>query len=398
MAALLLTIPFVLAFSPASANSHALSGGGSQTIPRLPMEAHGFNSLDAWPQLLAKGVRWLKLDVALATRASCEAFSTFGLPGRGNASDCFKDGGAEYCCIAFSGDTGSRPNLLDPFNTTDDLLALLGDPASAAWLPAPGSRPLRLGLDAGGSPGGCLAGCPAAPLFRRFLLAWGALVGAGLNVLGSNDVGFAGWFQALDEACAAGGGCSGDDAALAALPWVSQAGATWGGVPAGAAGARFAVVNEDYDSFAACCKGDCWAPAVGPSAAFPWLWYEQTGQADYVGFLGAWQACAALPPARRANPQEALLLVSNMAPEMMQVYAAPAGVMAGGLNAPVAGGGGLHAPFLAATAGGGGGGKGWAVVAAARAADGGGRTVTSVRAARRGRARASRALEGVARA
>jgi hypothetical protein len=332
----------------------------------LPLEAHGFNSIDAWPQLLLKGVRWLKIDVALATRASCEAFSTFGLPGRGNASDCFSDGGAEYCCIAFSGDTGSRPFLLDPFNTSYDLLAMLGDPASAAWLPAPGTRPLRLGLDAGGSPGGCLSGCAAAPLFRAFLLAWGALVARGVNVLGSNDNGFAGWFQNLDEMCA-GGGCSGDDAALAALPWVSQAGASWGGVPAGAAGARFQVVNEDYTSFQRCCSSDCWAPAVSPSAQFPWLWYEQTGQADYVDFLQAWQGCAALPASRRADPQRQLLLVSNMAPETMQVYSAPAGVVAGGVNAPAAGGGGLRAPLLAAAAGASGA---WAVAAAARA-DGG---------------------------
>ena len=69
-------------------------------IPDLPIECHGFNALDAWPQLLAKGVRWFKIDVAVATRAACEAFSTFGAPGRGNASDCFTEGGAEYCCLA----------------------------------------------------------------------------------------------------------------------------------------------------------------------------------------------------------------------------------------------------------------------------------------------------------
>ena len=247
------------------------AAAAAPAVPRLAMEAHGFNALDAWPQLLRKNVRWIKIDLALATRASCEAFSTFGkLPGRGNASECFSEGGAEYCCIALSGDTGSRPALLDPFNTTWDLIALLGDPASSAWLPALDAHPLRLGLDAGGSPGGCLSGCAGAPLFRAFLLAWGALVEKGLNVLGSNDNGFVGWFQQLDDQCG-GGGCSGDDAALAALPWVSQAGAAWR-VPAGAAGGRFQVLNEDYDSFAKCCSGDCWEPSVAPSAKFPWLW------------------------------------------------------------------------------------------------------------------------------
>jgi pimeloyl-ACP methyl ester carboxylesterase len=85
---------------------------------------HGIgNSLGTWPQLLAKQQRLLKLDVGLATRAACEAFSTLGQPGRGSAADCFTQGGASFCCLALSGDTGSRPYLLDPFNTTWDLVA-----------------------------------------------------------------------------------------------------------------------------------------------------------------------------------------------------------------------------------------------------------------------------------
>ena len=176
------------------------------TVPRLPIEAHGFNSLDAWPQLLAKGVRWIKVDVAVVTRAACEAHSTWGA--LGDRSLCFSEGGTEYCCLGLSGDTGSRPNLADPFNTTDDLLAFLGDARNGALLPARplagAQRPLMVGLDAGGSPGGCIAGCAAAPLVRAFLLGWARLLNStAVAALGANDNGFASWFSDLDTACAA---------------------------------------------------------------------------------------------------------------------------------------------------------------------------------------------------
>ena len=332
------------------------------SVPRLPMEAHGFNALDTWPQLLAKGVRWMKIDVAVVTRAACAAHSTWGQAGRGNASDCFADGGTEYCCLGLSGDTGSRPALADAFNTTHDLLAFLDDAANAPLLPsAPlpaGGRPLVIGLDAGGSPGGCLAGCAAAKLFTDFLTGWAAVAARRqLAVVGANDVGFSGWFADLDTRCAAPGGCSGTDAVIQALPFVSQAGQGWS-VPAGAAAARFQVLNEDYDGFAACCASDCWTAAVAPSAAYPWLWYEQTGQGDFLRMIRAWQGCAALPAARRANISNELVLVSNMAPEAVEVYSAPAAALGRGVNAALAGAAQLSDPWLVSVRAGASGGRG----------------------------------------
>ncbi len=343
------------------------------------MEMHGFNALDAWPQLLIKGVRWFKIDVAVVTRAACEAHSTFGQPGRGNASDCFTDGGETYCCLGLSGDTGSRPNLADAFNTTNDLLAFFADPANAPLLPSaplpPGGRPLTIGLDGGGSPGGCLAGCAAAALFVDFLTRWGAIVAERkLAIVGANDVGFGSWFADVDTRCAAPGGCSGADAAIAALPFVSQAGQGWN-VPSGAAAARFQVLNEDYDGFAACCASNCWAAAVAPSASQPWLWYEQTGQADFTAFIDRWQGCASLPAARRANISNELVLVSNMAPETLEVYSAPTRALGRGVNAGIAGAAPLTDPWLVAV------GEGYALLAARAAGAAGAPTQLFITAA-----------------
>ena len=327
--------------------------------PRLPTQMHGFNSLGAWPQLLAKHQRLLKIDLGLATKASCEAFSTLGQPGRGSAADCFTQGGGAYCCLAMSGDTGSRPDLLDPFNTSYDLVSLLDDDAMQALLPhgAPSPQPqMLIALDFGGSPSACLSGCPAAPLVRGFLTAaYAAIQRRNLSVAFALDSGIASWYEELDAACA-GGGCSAADAALAAMPWVAEGGAGW---PAGGASPRTRIVNDDYDSFQQCCASACWQHAP---TAFPWQWYEQTGQADYEKMLAWWGGCASLPPALRAAPSTALTMVSNEAPEMAEVFSAPSGALGRGLNAPIPGSAGQTLPLTVAVpllgSGGGSGGGG----------------------------------------
>ncbi len=135
-------------------------------------------------------------------------------------------------------------------------MAFLDGAAAQALLPhgAPAAPPqLLIGLDFGGSPSACLSGCAAAPLVRAFLLsAWAAIQRRRLAVTFALDNGIAGWYADLDAQCAAPGGCSAEDAALAAMPWQSQHGAAaW----AGGTGARGTIMNEDYSTFQDKIKG-----------------------------------------------------------------------------------------------------------------------------------------------
>ena len=120
--------PLIFALTAAGAIVH---------LPRLPIEAHGFNNIGLWPQTLLKGVRWLKLDFSLCTKESCTVYSTWNTgPGLGNASDCVSDGKDDLCCICLAGDASIRPYIVDPFNTSYDVLAFIADPASRPLLPS----------------------------------------------------------------------------------------------------------------------------------------------------------------------------------------------------------------------------------------------------------------------
>ena len=136
--------------------------------PPFPIEVHGFNSLGTWPQLLLKQAGYFKIDVGFATRSACETFSTF--PATGQPSDCFSQGGEEYCCLALSGDTGSRPYLLDPFNTTTDLVALLN---TSTQLPHGSARQpqLLIGLDLAAAPQPASLAAQGQPSRAPFSLA-----------------------------------------------------------------------------------------------------------------------------------------------------------------------------------------------------------------------------------
>ena len=308
------------------------------SIPRLPIEAHGFNDLNVWPQLLVKGVRWFKIDVGACTQSSCASFSTWNkVPGRGDESDCWSEGGTSYCCLCLRGDTSSRPNLLDPFNTTYDLVAFLDDASNQGFLPTETDDELSIGLDFGAGPvfpgpSGCFFGCGAAPLIRKFILTFTTVAQKrGLAIRGSNDVGFGGWFQDLDSRCA-NGQCNADDLMLQAVPWVSQAGVGW---VSGTGSNRFQVLNDDYDGFENACKNAAWSTV--PANITPWLWYEQTGQQDYLKMLGWWNTCNTLPPAKRADLTTQLVMVSNLAPEQMEVFSAPSGLTLRGENSEIFG-------------------------------------------------------------
>lgn len=326
-------------FWAASLLGAACHGYSTTPVPRLPMEAHGFNDLEVWPQTLAAGVRWLKLDAAICTREACTQFSTWGA--RGNASECFSSGGEEFCCICLRGDTSSRPYLLDPFNTTDDLVALLNDTTSTGFLPTSTEDTLTIGLDFGTGPvfpgpDGCFFGCPAAPLVRRWLLAMFSVIRArGLAVRGAADGSVGGWFADLDERCAAGT-CSAEDTELQAAGVVGQSGASWGShAPATLPRALAGDVNDDYDSFTADCARGAWADV--PPTVTPWLWYEQTGQADFVKMMDWWVACESLPAEKRADLSTQLVMVSNMGPAQMEVFQSAANASLRGLNQPVQG-------------------------------------------------------------
>ena len=315
------------------------------------MEAHGFNGLDMWPQLLAKGIRWIKIDIGVVTRESCETFSnSWNLTG--DRSLCFVDKNVEYCCLGLSGDTGSRPFLLDNFNTTDDLISFLASPSNAAFLPhnplpVGGDRALRIGLDIGGDPQSCLnvTICPSAPLYRNFLLNWAkVLANTDIAAYGSLDNEISGWFSDLDTYCSAFT-CSGDDAIIDSLPFDSQSGASWTETQS-----RYTVLNDDQTTFASCCESDCWKNALIPTAKTPWLWYESTGQADFVSILTDWKNCPSLPPSRSTQPNTALVIVSNMAPEMFEVFSSPVGTLGRGVNIQIEGvGENTTAPWIVAT-------------------------------------------------
>jgi hypothetical protein len=310
-------------------------------IPRLPIEAHGFNDINVWPQLLVKGVRWLKIDIAVCTKLSCTSFSTWNkIPGRGDESDCFTDSGTEYCCLCLRGDTSSRPNLLDPFNTTYDFVAFFDEEENQRFLPkiTEIDDQLSIGLDFGSGPifpgpGGCFFGCAAAPLIRKFVISLDTVVKTrGLSIRGSNDNGFGSWFQDLDNRCAQGQ-CNADDLLLQQVPWVSQAGSGW--INTGPGSSRFQVLNDDYDGFESDCKTTAWRNV--PYNITPWLWYEQTGQEDFLKMLTWWNTCTSLPSKQKADLSTQLVMVSNLAPEQMEVYSAPSLLTGRGENSEIVG-------------------------------------------------------------
>jgi hypothetical protein len=253
----------------AAAGCAVVAGTTLVTLRKLPVETHSFNDLDAWPQLLAKGVRWIKIDLGYCTRASCTQFSTW--PARGAPSDCFQHAdGNEYCCMCMRGDASSRPSLTSPFNVTEDFLAFF---ASGAWRrAAPG-----LALSAGAAPASALSADapfpgPAFPppdihrlmigadfggasvdinnvtesaMARNFLLAAHAVFTAsGVNAALYHDSGYGSWMQTIDSQCASADGCSPADQALAALPFRSEGGDSLPG-PASDPYGRFAVLNSD---------------------------------------------------------------------------------------------------------------------------------------------------------
>jgi hypothetical protein len=294
----------------------------------LPYEAHSQNDIDAWPGLLAVGTRFIKLDLGVCDRASCEAFSTFGradLPGRrGNASDCFASGGADFCCICLRGDASTRPTLYDPFNTTYDLVQFLA--AAPPGVPrrplAPGAIPLRIGLDFGGSPGcGQLTSppCAAGALIADWLLAMrDAIVLNGLAVEPYGDAGIGGLMSGLDAACGPRGdpaACTPTQRALQALPWPNE-----GEAPFDAADARTRVLNGDWTQLEPKCKTPGIFDVADKQSETPFLWYEQQDEYEFKNLFDEWASCSSRPPRRTSN-NTGIVAVSNSAPAQFELFA-----------------------------------------------------------------------------
>lgn len=104
----------------------------------IPYQAHGFNDLNYFTQLLVKGVNYFKLDLSAVVRESCLAQSSWETSD--NECEIFSNK-YEVCCLAFRGDTSSYPILSQPFNTSMEFVDLLRNPRYAHILKRGASHP-----------------------------------------------------------------------------------------------------------------------------------------------------------------------------------------------------------------------------------------------------------------
>lgn len=316
IAALLLSLP------AASARPAIESSDGSTVVslPRLPVQAHSFNDLDIWPQLLQKGVRLIKLDISMCDKPSCTGYSTFGQPGRGTASDCWEGFNTTLCCVCFRGDASSRPVLYSPFNTSADMLQWVDDNAGSPYL-HDAAFPLRIALDygSGSIPSLDFFNETQAALIHAFVLGLQSrIVKYNLSLAPYFDSGMNGWWAALDSQCAAGGCPAGSTlAALQAVPFLSETGDSLP-PPASDPYGRVRILNSDAHDFAGDCNTSSWASSVNRTVG-AWQWWEPSSQLDMLTLASQVQACASLPPSH-ASLNDGHTIVSNQNPEMVEVY------------------------------------------------------------------------------
>jgi hypothetical protein len=287
------------------------------TIPRLPIQNHGFNEPGLWPQILSKGVRWIKMDVSYCTVDTCVAFSTYGQPGRGNASDCWANvNGTELCCMCMRGDASSRPVLYSPFNTSYDVLNFLDDHFDAPYFHS--ENVVHLALDYGGVPIDFFNVTESAML-RHFLLGLRDRIAQyGLQFQPYFDDEMNGFFNALDLKCFSGN-CSGAELELQQLPWFSESGDS---LPTGAADPydRYRILNSNFADFPNDCATVSWNGSEVKAAAYPFMWWEPSNQGDMEKILDEWAACPSVPAAK-AGVNDGMTIVSNQGPEMLETYA-----------------------------------------------------------------------------
>ena len=77
------------------------------TVVALPYQAHGFNDMEYFIQLLKKGIRTFKMDLSLLSKKSCTQQSTW----KETDNSCFTlpAYAEQLCCLGFRGDTSSTP-------------------------------------------------------------------------------------------------------------------------------------------------------------------------------------------------------------------------------------------------------------------------------------------------
>jgi hypothetical protein len=292
-------------------------------MPRLPIECHSFNDIDIWPQLLRKGVRYIKTDISYCTLDACLSFSTFNSTGgSGSLTDCFhgRDGNV-YCCICMRGDASTRPYLVSPFNTTWDMINFFSDPArlAAGYIPTSlDPNPLKIGLDFGGENIDFMNETESA-MARMFLLDLRQAIDTySVGVTPYFDAGMSGWFQELDQLCSAGS-CTPWQEEIQSIPWPSESGDS---LPPQSSDPfnRFQILNSDEDNLAVDCNTSSWNVSRSKADGYPYLWYEPSSQIEYVGFFDFWAACPTVPAEKR-SPNLGVVVVSNQAPEMFETFA-----------------------------------------------------------------------------
>lgn len=285
------------------------------------MQAHSFNDLDIWPQLLQKGVRLIKLDISMCDKPSCTGYSTFGEPGKGSASDCWEGFNTTLCCVCFRGDASSRPVLYSPFNTSADMLQWVDDNAASPYL-HDSTFPLRIALDygSGSIPSLDFFNETQGALIHAFVLGLQARIAAyNLSLAPYFDSGMNGWWASLDAQCAAGGCPAGSIwAQLQAVPFLSETGDALPS-PASDPYGRVRILNSDAHDFPGDCNSSSWASSANRTVG-AWQWWEPSSQLDMLTLAAQVESCATLPPSH-ASLNDGHTIVTNQGPEMVEVYA-----------------------------------------------------------------------------
>jgi len=117
---------------------------GADIGTTVSWQAHSFNDCRQWPQLFAKGAKFMKIDPQYAPAAFCANQA------RANGTDYARG------CLLLNHDSVTMMRHRDTYNTTGDAIAFVTDPAHAAWFanPDPAAK-VTFTL--------CFKGCGGAP-------------------------------------------------------------------------------------------------------------------------------------------------------------------------------------------------------------------------------------------
>lgn len=312
-------------------------------LPNLPYQAHSFNDADTWTQMLAKGVRWFKIDIGICMKEACESFTTFeGVVGRGTLAECAGPAANPYCCLGLRGDTSSIPDLKSPSNTSWDMVKFFDDDANQALFAYIRDKRERVMWGLAWTGAGSLTDA-AASLIRTFLLALKEVIlRRDLPVTVYFDSGLNSWWLAIDRQCF-DGQCDDNDQSFAeSFPvseWPSEqplpiANGTMDPLN------RVQLLNMDVGLLASECSNvvngvhhptDDWTAAASKVSRYPYLWWSVSTQREFLSLVETWSACPVVPPSKR-DPHTHMVAACNQGPEMFEVLASTA--LNRGLNDP----------------------------------------------------------------